>query len=116
MVYYIHIKLLLAKHFNFYEGKDNKTKCAKTTLCLVSMNIIGEDILTPFSPFAYEPAFLSLAVSDVHKSSICKTIRFYETYLTQYKIMIVPRHITATMTPPINDPTAIPAVADDCSD
>ena len=63
MVYYIHIKLLLAKHFNFYEGKDNKTKCAKTTLGLVSMNIIGEDISTPFSPFAYEPAFLSLAVS-----------------------------------------------------
>ena len=47
MVYYIHIKLLLAKHFNFYEGKDNKTKCAKTTLGLVlSMNIINIKVKT----------------------------------------------------------------------
>ena len=61
MVYYIHIKLLLAKHFNFYEGKDNKTKCAKTTLGLVlSMNIIGEDILTPSLPLLMSLHFLAL--------------------------------------------------------
>ena len=80
---------------------NKQSKSAKTTLgSVLSMNIIANSPLS--RPLPMSLYFL--------------TLQCYETYLTQYKITIIPRHITAKITPPINDPTAIPAVADDCPD